>query len=474
MAVGRTFAFLLLAFATISFASQPPFNTSFSVIKINENDTNMFKPLVSIPIYLDSSEKMEFHLSEGECPETVAKKFANEHRIDEHQAYFFTKSIEARLAKLKRPPSHRVVVLVAYEDDLYDIIYSTPSSTSLAAFHKTGDDNRLPILWNMVLSVLNHHQSGGIHIVLVSNGFMLSDGTKLVLSQIVKSDENNVNQYESDNGGAAATKVRRCASFELIETSEVIGFGAAVNLALENSDLRLSVLHAQDKMHVTVAVLTSTMFLKPTTSLFLDFKEGGGRGGEKGRHQGKENDDGSVHNIDIGEEDHDDNLNLNGGSEGSDIWLAYHSLSKSINLRHELVLFISPSNGGYSMARGEHNVKIYDDLSESLDSEPKQHSQTSKRKEDLIYEILEKNKEERAHSWLNKGITASSPFPLLMFDAQVWRATSKMETSSGSSSKVGLFDEGYFLQGSCADFIAKAIEKNIFVRIASTFARYLY
>ena len=138
----------------------------------------------------------------------------------------------------------QVAVVVAYEDDAVDTV--DLNSTDNSASHRGGNDSSdtlaTPVLWQLVTHALAHGNGGGsgVHLVLVTNGFGLGDDVRAALiAKCGRNISNNDEKSSHSNRSTSELDHEACGSIAVVELSEVVGFGAAVNMAMEH-------LHAPD------------------------------------------------------------------------------------------------------------------------------------------------------------------------------------------------------------------------------------
>jgi hypothetical protein len=164
------------------------------------------------------------------------------------------------LRLLGRPLASRIAVLITSEDE-------TSAIASVSS------------------NLVKHATTPGLNLIVVTNGFRLCDMTMRFIKELCVS----------------------CGSLSFLAISEMVGFGVALNLALETS----AILERGPK-HAIVVALTTTHCLN-RASLGV---------GERGGGDGPDT----------------------AGSEGGDVWTAYEALVLSLGAQQGLLVFTAPES----------------------------------------------------------------------------------------------------------------------------------
>jgi hypothetical protein len=406
-------------------------------------------------------------------------------------------------------------VVVAYEDDAVDTVrnpVSSDTSISGSTSDSSSDDDDdddddtddggpvevdLPVLWRLVAQALahGHHNEGDggrVHLVLVTNGFGLSGDARASLAAACARDHRNTtdrsnegSNNSTDSPQSAGGMIRpSCGSVAVVELSEVIGFGAAVNLALEH-------LHAPGH-----GLLRAFDF---------DGNDGGGGGisegvGGGGRGGGKKAHTGEVraalraaivavitaasplraglapgcggaggHRPSAAPVLASDNLGPP-AAEGCDVWQAYASLARARGGASEALpplIFAAPSSP-------RPRVEVVR-VTEAAAATPAGASSAA-------------SADAASAAWaLGPCVACAAPLPLLVFDAALWRTSSNVynhsnvgnmnsdctssncnsDTSSDVTEGLGPLDEGFWLQGAAGEWAFRAHRRGLLVDASS-------
>lgn len=191
---------------------------------------------MAIPIFIDNVDHPPFELREGDNLDEVSAAFVARAGMHAVNLAALRSAAVSRLGC--EPLGLKLAVVVAYEDDAVD----------------TAEGCAGTVLWELVTGALRHGMPGdnalqrenlslAPHLILVANGFAL---------------DNTSNQALREACLATGTRNARCGSVTVVEVSEVVGFGAAVNLALDDAHRNLLVDPANRTAHREAVVVVSS------------------------------------------------------------------------------------------------------------------------------------------------------------------------------------------------------------------------
>ena len=387
----------------------------------------------------------------------------------------------------------KVAVVIAYEDDFVDTVNlnSTGISSSNGGINSNSDALAIPVLWQLVTQALAHGNSNecgsGVHLVLVTNGFGLGDDVRAALiAKCGRGIRNNNDNRGHSSHPLAELDRRACGSIAVVEVREVIGFGAAVNLAMEHlhapeigllQQARLhhnnhsgaddnysddgdndSKLHARNMptlFRAAVVTVTSAASplrpnLEPDCAIRYD------------RRISSPNSE--VHGY------LDDSL---AAVEGCDVWHAYASVALArggSRVTPPPLVFVAPPS-----------------------PQPRVEVKLDKLRREVSRSANSAQRAAALEAWAEAPCVAcAAPMPLLVFDAALWRTPSASVSSSlhdavtdhddrnrnhrsfegswnnaSQEAWLGPLDDGFWLQGAVGEWVYRAQRRNLFVDASS-------
>ena len=262
--------------------NQPLVSAQYELVPPKEEQV----PLVTIPIDPDEGTQHTFELFEGDSIESSAFEFTARMNAGSF-AHVLGDSSRQRLLDAGQALGRKVAVIVTTEDDTVDTV----------RYHDHGFVGS-SVLSHAVNGAVGHGGTGGgVHLVVVANGYALCGASRAAVAAACE---------HSGASTSKATLGTRCGSIGVIELSEMVGFGSAVNIALEDVEHRLLALPSpkssrQQHRCATIAVLTAASLLRSDSVA----------------------------------------CGLFPGAEGCSVWTAYESLVYSHGL--EPLVFVAPS-----------------------------------------------------------------------------------------------------------------------------------